>query len=160
MAFEQCVLSAEMKLCAIVLDWPRSYDYGIVDGQHRIAELKQLYEDPTLCRGAAFDNLITPEDNDIPHLPAYISENADGSDVRKVGYGQNNKMHHHGNCVGALCAIDIISKFVYWIHYKDNGVYSYVESDGKAHSILLHEVFVRMQSSPLKALLSNMTDSQ
>ncbi|KAH9124769.1 hypothetical protein LEN26_009662, partial [Aphanomyces euteiches] len=140
---------------------PGSYEYGIVDGQHRIAALKQLYEDPTLYRGAAFDNLITPEDNDIPHLPAYILENADWSDVLKVGYGQNNKMHRHGNGVGALCAIDIISKFVDWTQYKDNGLYSYVESGRKSNFTpsLVHEVFVRMQSSPLKALLSNMTDS-
>ncbi|KAG9398738.1 hypothetical protein AC1031_014526 [Aphanomyces cochlioides] len=123
---------------------PGSFEYGIADGQHRIAALKQLYEDPSLPRGVAYENLVRDGDDGVPHVPAVILENADPAEVIMFEYAHNNAMYQFSNGQGPFRLMEAISKLVDWNEYKNYTMYGLVETG----------VHARLQMSKMKTVLS------
>ncbi|CAK4572305.1 unnamed protein product [Aphanomyces euteiches] len=130
---------------------PQSFKYGIIDGQHRIAALKQLLNDSSLPRGVAFDNLVQDGDDGVLHIPAVIFENANPYEVLQFGYAQSNILYHFKNGQGPFRLIETLSKFVDWNEYKTNMMYSLIET-GKVSttsSSLAQGVHARLQMSTM-----------
>ncbi|RHZ31437.1 hypothetical protein DYB37_003975 [Aphanomyces astaci] len=115
---------------------PPGFDFGVLDGQHRISALQTLANDRTLPRGVAFDNLViddqgNPFDSELtPHVPAVIVKAPTPDLATKIAFAFND-LYRHGNSKRAFHWINMICKFTSWSGYADSSLYSLLETNGK-----------------------------